>query len=242
MYAYYGSGHGDESRERNKQSSIELGQERANPSNCNPDKVILGERKRAFESGLGRLSETGLSALDIGGRIQPFRHLLGERVISYIAVDRQIEGLTDVVATGEELPFRDGEFDLVICTQMLSYVADPAAVIREAQRVLKRGGSMFLTAPAWFPEHHDECWRFLPGGLQVLLTGWRDIEILPEGNSAVGALRTIAIVINDKCQGRVMAAVSRKLLIPFLNMIAAKMVTRNTNSALVANYSVWATK
>jgi ubiquinone/menaquinone biosynthesis C-methylase UbiE len=47
---------------------------------------------------------------------------------------------------------------LVICTQVLERVADLSAVLRELYRVLKPGGSLWLTAPFFFAEHmqpHD---------------------------------------------------------------------------------------
>ncbi|RPE08357.1 SAM-dependent methyltransferase [Chitinophaga lutea] len=44
-----------------------------------------------------------------------------------------------MVADGERLPFRDHEFDYVICNQVLEHVPDPAAFLREQFRVAKRG-------------------------------------------------------------------------------------------------------
>lgn len=38
------------------------------------------------------------------------------------------------------LPFRDGTFALVVCTQALHLVRDPAATVRQMRRVLAPGG------------------------------------------------------------------------------------------------------
>jgi ubiquinone/menaquinone biosynthesis C-methylase UbiE len=53
--------------------------------------------------------------------------------------------ILDGVAT--ELPFPDGTFDLVICIEVLRYLhsADNRQALREMHRVLKPGGTMFLT-------------------------------------------------------------------------------------------------
>lgn len=42
-------------------------------------------------------------------------------------------------AGGENLPFKDKEFDYVICNQVLEHVEDPDKFIREQNRVAKRG-------------------------------------------------------------------------------------------------------
>jgi len=44
-----------------------------------------------------------------------------------------------VNADGENLPFKDKEFDYVICSQVLEHVDDPAKFIHEQCRVAKRG-------------------------------------------------------------------------------------------------------
>jgi SAM-dependent methyltransferase len=52
-----------------------------------------------------------------------------------------------VQAWAEACPFRDGVFDTVVLTEVLEHVIDPEPVIREAARVLKPKGRIFITAP-----------------------------------------------------------------------------------------------
>ncbi|WP_262697434.1 MULTISPECIES: class I SAM-dependent methyltransferase [Streptomyces] len=45
-------------------------------------------------------------------------------------------------ATGEQLPFRDGEFDAAVCSLLLCMVDDLDGVLREIHRILKPGGTL----------------------------------------------------------------------------------------------------
>jgi ubiquinone/menaquinone biosynthesis C-methylase UbiE len=56
-------------------------------------------------------------------------------------------GSTILNGVATELPFSDGSFDLVICIEVLRYLhaADNRQALREMHRVLRPGGTMFLT-------------------------------------------------------------------------------------------------
>ena len=55
-------------------------------------------------------------------------------------------------ADGTQLPFRDASFDLVISHAVIEHVKNPGAYLREARRVLRPGGRLFLeTAPYLSP-------------------------------------------------------------------------------------------
>lgn len=64
----------------------------------------------------------------------------------------------DIVARGDALPFKDNEVARVICDTVLEHVENPSAVIAEIDRVLEKGGYLYVTVPFLYPFHsspHD---------------------------------------------------------------------------------------
>jgi 2-polyprenyl-3-methyl-5-hydroxy-6-metoxy-1,4-benzoquinol methylase len=47
----------------------------------------------------------------------------------------------------QPLPFADGQFDIVVSMDVIEHVPEPEAWLRDATRVLRPGGVMFLTTP-----------------------------------------------------------------------------------------------
>ncbi|CAN5533818.1 class I SAM-dependent methyltransferase [soil metagenome] len=54
------------------------------------------------------------------------------------------------------LPFADGAFDRVIAAEVLEHIGDDIGALAELARVLRPGGTMAVTVPAWLPER--VCW------------------------------------------------------------------------------------
>ncbi len=47
-------------------------------------------------------------------------------------------------AVGEQLPFRDGQFDIVLLVTVICFVDDVSTLLRELRRVLKSGGQLII--------------------------------------------------------------------------------------------------
>ena len=91
----------------------------------------------------------------------------------------------EVWGLGAALPFAEGAFDTVLCTQVLEHVPRPEALLAEAARVLRPGGVLILSAPqAWFlhEEPHDYH-RFTRFGLVALCrgAGLEPVEVRAQG-------------------------------------------------------------
>jgi SAM-dependent methyltransferase len=73
-----------------------------------------------------------------------------------------------VSADATSLPFPDGAFDAIIAAEILEHIPDDTAALAEISRVLRPGGTVAITVPAWLPERI--CWALsreyheVPGG------------------------------------------------------------------------------
>lgn len=220
------------------------GRERLNPSVTNPSWLVLRKRREIFQEWISKLPAVGLGVLDIGGRLQPYRSLLGERVTRYISVDLRATPLVDILASGESLPLRNDSFDLVICTQVLQYVVEPQQLLSEAHRVLRPNGYLFLSVPsAQLRDSEHECWRFLPYGLRQMLSEFREVEIVPEGGSVAGFFRTVNACLNVFVRYPALRFVYQHTVSPILNgMGFALDRMAGSNDQFTVNYSVLAQK
>jgi len=241
-YAYFGRSPGSKEL-KHKAEAIQLSLQILNPKLNDPDFLVLRERRRIFSEWIKGLSRQRLWVLDVGGRLQPYRSLLEDPAGLYVGVDPVLEGMLDVLATGEHLPFSDESFDLVICTQVLNYTAEPARVIAEIWRVLKPGGYLYLSAPAIFPRYHDQHWRFMPNGLLALLRSFSEAEVVPEGYSIAGLFRTINLFFDTFIQGERARTLVKFTIFPAANL-AGLMFDRFSQgkSQFTTNYSCRARK
>lgn len=108
-------------------------------------------------------------ALDYGCGTGPYRLLLPEGC-RYLGADLAGNPQADLVF-GEEgkIPMPDGQVDLVLSTQVLEHVNDPAVYLRECLRVLKPGGRLLLTTHGLmiFHPHPQDFWRWTSEGLRL---------------------------------------------------------------------------
>ena len=67
------------------------------------------------------------------------------------------DGMADCVnGDATRLPFPDGTFDRIIASEVMEHIPDDLAALDELTRVLKPGGTLAVTIPAWLPE--KVCW------------------------------------------------------------------------------------
>jgi ubiquinone/menaquinone biosynthesis C-methylase UbiE len=71
-----------------------------------------------------------------------------------VADDAGLANLEFVCGDGNALPFADGTFDLALCTYAFHHLPEPAKVLREMARVVRKGGRVAIV-DAIIPERAD---------------------------------------------------------------------------------------
>jgi len=75
--------------------------------------------------------------------------------VSY-ARDHGVSGCVFRTGHAEAIPYGDGEFDLLLCEDVLEHVADPSRTLQECRRVLRSGGTLVALFPSFrmLDAHH----------------------------------------------------------------------------------------
>lgn len=109
-----------------------------------------------FERKIRTLPQSAI-VLDIGGKKTKKRgqfniekYLLN---VKYANIDSST--YPDYVCDGSKIPVENNSFDVVICSEVLEHVKEPMLILKEGIRVLKPGGSMYISVPFLFRIHQD---------------------------------------------------------------------------------------
>ena len=95
--------------------------------------------------------------LDVGCGNRIYEHIFPEA--EYIGIDVEISGrddnqkLPDIYFDGTNIPFEEGQFDFIVCTEVLEHCQNPKKLLNEMYRVLKSGGRALITVPFLWGEH-----------------------------------------------------------------------------------------
>ncbi len=106
------------------------------------------------------------SALDLGCGDGLFTHLAALKNLNATGLDLEPEAIEQAKAQAAQqtypgppptyllgepgpLPFDDGQFNLVFMLDVIEHLPNPVVVLRETMRVLKPGGTLLVSTPAW---------------------------------------------------------------------------------------------
>jgi MPBQ/MSBQ methyltransferase len=93
--------------------------------------------------------------------MEPDRIGQGAKITSIQIARRRLDLSVFVSAVGEKLPFPDASFDLVVMNQVIEHVADQPMVVREAGRVVREGGVIYIACPNYlrfYEPHYKIFW------------------------------------------------------------------------------------
>jgi SAM-dependent methyltransferase len=196
-------------------------------------------------------ASAGKRVLDVGCGLKPYYPFF-VNAAEYIGVD-VVDGPTvDLVGPIEALPVEDDGFDIVLCTQVLEHVDDPAAAVRELHRVTKPGGRVLASTHGVmvFHPNPNDYWRWTHTGLRRVfdLNGeWQAIDVQPGAGTAAGLGLLIARFMHLLAKRAHIPAVARPF-VAALNAGAAALDARvpvlrePVPGALFANLHVTAVK
>lgn len=169
--------------------------------------------------------------LDVGAGAQPYRGLLPTGV-RYRAIDSAAVAedfgyrLPDTeYFEGDRWPVESSSVDLVLATETLEHVPEPAAFLAEARRALRPGGRIVLTVPfaaRWHYIPHDY-WRFTPSSLGKLLegAGFGEVVVHARGNElTVACYKLMALALPSLVPAEGGVALSRAMAMLALPLVA----------------------
>ena len=122
---------------------------------------------------------------DLGCGTRPYEKDILQVSDQYIGVDwgstlhtLQADIVTDL---NKELPIESNSADCVTSFQVLEHLYEPQMMLKEAHRILKNNGEIFLTVPFqwWVHEAPHDYFRYTPYGLKYLFekAGFKEIEV-----------------------------------------------------------------
>ena len=224
---------------------LKIANARLYPSFTNPSYLVQRRRRQILTGWIDRIPGKQLTILDIGGRYQPYRPLLENRIGRYVALDVLSTVLVDVVGKGQQLPFKSDAFDLVIATGVFDYLPEPRVAAEEVHRVLKPGGHFMMSVASVYPMvGDDEHWRYFPAGIRFVLAPFAKTEIVPEVASIGGFLRVTASSLSIFAKYGLVRQVLHQTIVPVLNLagLALDRPSISRNDQIAGNYCALAQK
>jgi SAM-dependent methyltransferase len=98
-------------------------------------------------------SKVPLTIIDLGCGTKVFDVYFDQNV-KYVGIDFTGEASADILSDlGAGIPVANKVADIVILSETLEHIPDPFLLLTEISRILKTGGSVFISTPFAFPIH-----------------------------------------------------------------------------------------
>jgi SAM-dependent methyltransferase len=179
-----------------------------------------------------RLAGLRGNLLDVGCGEMPYRSCL-PRHLSYTGIDvpqakafAMRESHAVVPFDGVSIPFADGSFDTVLCTEVLEHASDPRTLISEMQRVLKPRGTLIATVPFSARVHYapHDFHRFTRHALVEMLASFEEVSIEERGNDLAVIANKLVVVALRMVRPTRWSLVKWPLLPPLLALVLIALI------------------
>ncbi|HXV14419.1 MAG TPA: class I SAM-dependent methyltransferase [Candidatus Krumholzibacteria bacterium] len=167
---------------------------------------------------------TGDVVYDVGCGTKPFAPALASLGVVHVGVDMDNgfygEDAVDIIGVADALPLRAGVADAVLSSQVIEHLPDPEVAMREAHRVLKPGGLLFISFPLLFPLHAApyDFFRYTEHGFQAMCRrgGFEIVEV-----HEMGGFWYMLSVFGDRYANTLDRSIVKRLrLVPVLSFPA----------------------
>lgn len=146
--------------------------------------------------------------LDVGsGDSDNTRYVDGSNAVirlDYPHTNKSYRLRPDVFADARRLPIMDRSIDVVLLFEVLEHVWPGLAVLEEIQRVLRRGGTMYLSVPFLYPIHDapNDFHRFTIHGIRHYLefSGFRVVMEKQHGGSLLVPIQLMNLALLEGCR------------------------------------------
>lgn len=142
------------------------------------------------------------NVLDVGCGQSPYKFLLNTADTKYFGVDivdaeKFDYDNSDITPfDGENIPFEDGKFDGLICTEVLEHVQNYQKLIDEMHRVIKKGGTGIVTIP-WSARYHYipyDFFRYTPSSLKTMFSKFSETKITNRGTDIANIANKVIVL------------------------------------------------
>ena len=160
--------------------SREAGHIRMNPPYYSSRRYYLNQLRKQIEFAISHyVKDRELNTLlDYGSGNSPYKPLFIQHVADYQSADLAENPVATLHQDGG-LTGHNGEFDIVLSTQVLEHVYHPPFYLSECHRLMKKDGLLILSTHGYWMYHPDptDFWRWTSSGLKKII-GEAGFEII----------------------------------------------------------------
>lgn len=159
-----------------------------------PTRFVIRKTAKAF---FPHIEACG-SVLEVGGGNAMMEKLITSlcRSNKFISTDIDATESTDLVCDAQMLPFPKNSFNLVVAFEVIEHIPDTVLFLEEINRVLKRGGYVFISVPFVYGTHdYYDYYRWTTKGLETIFNK-HNLKVV-KVNKCGGTFYTITSLISN---------------------------------------------